>query len=112
MSNYPFEGEKDERATIDKGSLIQPDLKELQEILINWLNVELADQRILIQDLDEDLNDGQVLHKLWEKLANRELHMPEVTQSKQAQRAKLATVLTEVNDVRRRECLKIIHFKW
>jgi len=33
-------------------------------MLIDWINDELADFRILVKDLEEDLFDGQILQKL------------------------------------------------
>lgn len=69
-------------------------------VLIEWINDELADQRIIVKNIEEDLYDGQVLHKLWEKLTGRKLDVLEVTQSEEGQRQKLAVVLTAVNHVR------------
>ena len=36
----------------------------LLQILIDWINDELADFRIIVKDLEEDLFDGQILQKL------------------------------------------------
>jgi len=33
-------------------------------MLIDWINDELADFRIIVKDLEEDLFDGQILQKL------------------------------------------------
>lgn len=33
-------------------------------VLVEWINDELADQRIIVKDIAEDLFDGQVLQKL------------------------------------------------
>lgn len=44
-------------------------LRELIAVLIEWINDELADQRIIVKDIEEDLYDGQVLQKL---LGNKE----------------------------------------
>jgi len=33
-------------------------------VLIDWINDELADFRIIVKDLEEDLFDGQILQKL------------------------------------------------
>ena len=41
-----------------------PRLKELCEVLIEWINDELAPHRIIVQDIEEDLYDGQVFQKL------------------------------------------------
>lgn len=60
----------------------------------------MADERIIVKDIEEDLYDGQVLHKLLEKLTHRKLDVPEVTQSEEGQRQKLQIVLNAVNHVR------------
>lgn len=39
-------------------------LQELLEVLIEWINDELAQHRIIVKNIEEDLYDGQVLHKL------------------------------------------------
>lgn len=36
----------------------------LFQILVDWINDELADFRIIVKDLEEDLFDGQILQKL------------------------------------------------
>lgn len=74
-------------------------VKELLSVLIEWINDELADQRIIVKNIEEDLYDGQVLHKLWEKLTGRKLDVLEVTQSEEGQRQKLHIVLNAVNHV-------------
>lgn len=45
-----------------------PKLKALVGVLSEWVNDELAEQRIIVQNIDEDLYDGQVLQKLLGKL--------------------------------------------
>jgi len=80
---------------------------KLQRILVDWINDELAEQRIIVQQLDEDMYDGQVLHKLWEKLTGKKLDVPEVTQSEQGQHEKLNIVLKAVNHVSVLALLKI-----
>ncbi|KAL5278214.1 PARVA family protein [Megaselia abdita] len=87
----------EQRAVLDPKSEKDPEFIRLQEVLINWINDELADQRIIVKTLDQDLYDGQVLHKLLEKLANKKLDVPEVTQSEDGQKLKLHKVLTGVN---------------
>lgn len=53
---------------IDPKSKEDPKLKSLIAVLIEWINDELAEQRIIVQNIDEDLYDGQVLQKLLGKL--------------------------------------------
>lgn len=76
-----------------------PRVKDLIQVLIDWINDELAAQRIIVKDISEDLYDGQVLQKLLEKLTETKLDVPEVTQSEEGQRQKLAVVLRAVNRV-------------
>ncbi|VDL81358.1 unnamed protein product [Nippostrongylus brasiliensis] len=44
-------------------------VRELISLLIYWINEELADLRIVVRNLQEDLYDGQVLQMLIEKMA-------------------------------------------
>ena len=74
-------------------------MKDLVQVLIDWINDELATQRIIVKDISEDLYDGQVLQKLLEMLTKTKLDVPEVTQSEEGQRQKLAVVLRAVNRV-------------
>uniref|UniRef100_A0AAX7T745 Calponin-homology (CH) domain-containing protein n=1 Tax=Astatotilapia calliptera TaxID=8154 RepID=A0AAX7T745_ASTCA len=71
------------------------------QVLIDWINSELEEERIIVKDLEEDCYDGQVLQKLFEKLSGRKLNVAEVTQSEIGQKQKLQTVLEAVNDVLR-----------
>ncbi|NXU65895.1 PARVB protein, partial [Horornis vulcanius] len=63
------------------------------QVLIDWINDVLVEERIIVKQLEEDLYDGQVLQKLLEKLADRKLNVAEVTQSEIGQKQKLQTVL-------------------
>lgn len=85
---------------IDQNSYTNPKFLELQDVLIEWINDELASQRIIVQDLKEDLYDGQVLQKLLEKLTGDKLDVPEVTQNEEGQKQKLAVVLAHFNKVK------------
>lgn len=91
--------DNEERAIIEPRSLEDPRVKDLIQVLIDWINDELAAQRIIVQDISEDLYDGQVLQKLLEILTEKKLDVPEVTQSEEGQRQKLAIVLRAVNKV-------------
>lgn len=109
---------------IEPRSYDEPKLKELIAVLIEWINDELADHRIIVKDLEEDLYDGQILQKLFgslisffkcfyssiyfelifvcdfsEKLTSEKLDVPEVTQSQEGQKQKLRIVLSTVNRV-------------
>lgn len=37
------------------------------QVLIDWINSELEEDRIIVKDLEEDCYDGQVLQKLFGK---------------------------------------------
>ncbi|KAL1456180.1 hypothetical protein WDU94_000927 [Cyamophila willieti] len=89
--------ENEERSMIEPRSFDDPKLNELIFVLIEWINDELADQRIIVKDLQEDLYDGQILQKLLEKLNREKLDVPEVTQSEEGQKQKLTIVLEAVN---------------
>lgn len=53
-------GDNEQRAIIQPQSLNDPQVRELIAVLIEWVNDELADQRIIVKDVEEDLYDGQV----------------------------------------------------
>jgi len=91
--------ENEERSMIEPKSYENPKLKDLISILIEWVNDELHSDRIIVQDVEEDLYDGQVLQKLLEKLTGEKLAVPEVTQSEEGQRNKLRIVLGVANRI-------------
>ncbi|PSN41414.1 hypothetical protein C0J52_16875 [Blattella germanica] len=115
LSSFIFIAEEnEERSMIEPRSFEDPKLKELIAVLIEWINDELADQRIIVKDIEEDLYDGQVLQKLLgffgntgninstifnitEKLTGEKLDVPEVTQSEEGQKQKLGIVLAATN---------------
>ncbi|WKY07034.1 hypothetical protein Q1695_006876 [Nippostrongylus brasiliensis] len=74
-------------------------VRELISLLIYWINEELADLRIVVRNLQEDLYDGQVLQMLIEKMAGIRIEVPEVTQSEEGQKKKLEMVVQTVNRV-------------
>lgn len=49
---------------IEPNSYNDPKLKELIYILVDWINDVLAPERIIVKDIEEDLYDGMVFHKL------------------------------------------------
>merc|ERR1712241_225937 len=91
--------ENEERSMIEPKSYDNPKLKSLISILIEWVNDELYSERIIVQDIEEDLYDGQILQKLMEKLTGEHLAVPEVTLSEEGQRSKLRVVLAFANKV-------------
>uniref|UniRef100_A0A4W4G8Q7 Calponin-homology (CH) domain-containing protein n=1 Tax=Electrophorus electricus TaxID=8005 RepID=A0A4W4G8Q7_ELEEL len=106
LSPTPFEldpedtmlEENEVRTMVDPNSRNDPKLQELMKVLIDWINDVLVGERIIVKDLAEDLYDGQVLQKLFEKLEGEKLNVAEVTQSEIAQKQKLQTVLEKIND--------------
>uniref|UniRef100_A0A8C9VIT4 Parvin beta n=1 Tax=Scleropages formosus TaxID=113540 RepID=A0A8C9VIT4_SCLFO len=93
--------ESAERSILDPSSRDDPKFKELQKRLIDWINDELEDERIIVKNLEEDLYDGQVLQKLFEKLSGWRLNVAEVTQSEAGQKQKLQMVLGAANQLLR-----------
>lgn len=89
--------EGEERTYPEKSSQNSLAFQELCQKLLSWINGELASQRILVRDLQEDLYDGQVLQKLIEKLTGVTLSYPEVTQSEIGQLQRLKEVITTIN---------------
>ena len=49
---------------VEPRSMDDPKLRALIGVLFEWINDELAEHRIIVQNVDEDLYDGQVLQKL------------------------------------------------
>ncbi|VDD74869.1 unnamed protein product [Mesocestoides corti] len=90
--------EGEECSMLEPHSKERPVVKELIETLIDWINKELIDERILVRDVEADLYDGQVLQKLLEKLTGSSLNQPELTQTEMGQRQRLKLVLEEVRN--------------
>ncbi|XP_013383794.1 beta-parvin-like [Lingula anatina] len=91
--------ENEERSMIEPGSREDAKVKELIMMLLDWINDELAEQRIIVKDIEEDIFDGQILQKLIEKLARVRVEVPEVTQSEIGQKQKLRIVLDTINRI-------------
>jgi len=91
--------ENEERSMVEPRSMEDVKLKALIAVLVEWINDELAEHRIIVQNVDDDLYDGQVLQKLLEKLTGQKLDVPEVTQSEENQKQKLRIVLGYANRV-------------
>ncbi|KAF2359584.1 Calponin domain [Trinorchestia longiramus] len=104
LPNMPFEDydlqDNEERSMIAPGSNTNSMLIRLVEVLIDWLNDVLAPDRIIVRDMEDDLYDGCVLHKLIERLTGITLDdVPEVTLSEEGQRQKLHKVLRAANHI-------------
>lgn len=89
--------DNEQRSIIQPQCLNQPNVRDLLQVLTDWMNDELVEERIIVTNIEQDLYDGQVLHKLWEKLTGNKLNVLEVTQSEEGQRQKLSVVLNAVN---------------
>jgi len=76
-----------------------PKVNSLVSMLLEWINSEFVEQRILVRDLEEDLYDGQILQKLIEKLSGIKVDHPEVTQSEMGQKQRLKVVLETINQM-------------
>lgn len=92
-------GENESRAIVDESSRRSPQFQDLVHTLVNWINDELNDQRIIVKHLEMDLYDGQVLARLVEKLSGTKLDVVDVTQNEDSQRRKLREVLETVNRI-------------
>lgn len=75
----------------------QTNYLQLIGVLRNWLNDLLASDRIIVIDLQEDLYDGQIFVKLFEKLQKVKLDLIEVTQNEELQKQRLSIVLGQIN---------------
>lgn len=91
--------EGEEKRLLTAESRDDPRVREIIQLLIHWLNDELAPQRIVVKHIQEDLYDGQIIQKLIEKLANIKIEVPEVSQSEEGQKQKLHIVIETVNRI-------------
>lgn len=60
--------EGEERSMIAPESRDDQKIKDVIALLMHWMNDELAEQRIIVKDVLEDVFDGLVIQKLLEKL--------------------------------------------
>ncbi|KAL3106819.1 hypothetical protein niasHT_018218 [Heterodera trifolii] len=74
-----------------------PKVQEICQLLLYWLNEELAEERIVVRNLQEDIYDGQVIQKLTEKLAQVKIEVPEVSQSEEGQKQKWRIIVDALN---------------
>lgn len=75
-----------------------PKVKELARVLKDWVNDVLAPDRIIVKDLRDDLYDGQVLQKLFERLNHASLNLSDIRQAELEQKKKLKTVLERIDE--------------
>ncbi|CAH1798933.1 unnamed protein product, partial [Owenia fusiformis] len=91
--------ENEERSMIEPYSRENGKVQELIKMLLDWINDEVAEHRIIVKNIEEDLFDGQVLQKLIEKLAKIKIEVPEVSQSEVGQKQKLRIILDVANRI-------------
>jgi parvin len=75
-------------------------LEPLIRQLVAWMNAELAERRVIVKDLQEDLYDGQILGMLLDKLTG-ESAVPEspLGLGEVSKKQKLRTVLDRANQL-------------
>jgi parvin len=74
-----------------------PKFREIADLVLYWVNDELASERIVVKNLQEDFYDGQVIQKLIEKLAEIKIEVPEVSQSEEGQKQKWRIIVDALN---------------
>jgi len=96
---YLAEGEM--RSYIDPRSVKEPAVKEVVDSLLSWLNQSLADSRVRLVDLEDDLKDGMVLKLLLVKLTGQPIELPcgDFVQSKERQKTNVEFVLQKIRDI-------------
>lgn len=73
-------------------------LEPLIRVLIEWINDELAESRIIVKDLQEDLYDGHILQLLMEKLSNVQISDTKLKLGEEAQKQQLKNILDFINE--------------
>ena len=75
-------------------------LEPLIRQLVAWMNAELAERRIIVKDLQEDLYDGQILGMLLDKLTGESaVPEPPLGLGEVSKKQKLRTVLDRANQL-------------
>lgn len=88
----------DKRQMIQPTCLNDPKLKNLKEVLVDWINATLKPEHIVVLSLEEDLYDGLVLHHLLGRLADEHLPVGEIAVTTEAQIHKLGIILEALNN--------------
>jgi len=83
--------------TLTLESRDDPKVREIVQLLLYWINDELASERIVVRNIQEDIYDGQVIQKLLEKLAQIKIEVPEVSQSEEGQKQKWRIIIDALN---------------
>lgn len=109
--------EGQERYMVEPHSLEDSKVKELCEVLLDWINDNLEEMRIVVKNIAEDLYDGHILAIFVEKLSGVDFGpLTEVTQSVVVQKQKLGQFLQKVNELldvkdQDRWSMALIHMK-
>ncbi|XP_073328531.1 gamma-parvin [Pagrus major] len=90
-----FQGGK--QKLIQPTSLKDPKLEKLKEVLVSWINRTLKQEHIVVQNLEEDLYDGLVLHHLLSRLGGVHVPVEEMALTSTAQIRKLELILEELD---------------
>ncbi|KAG7324283.1 hypothetical protein KOW79_012299 [Hemibagrus wyckioides] len=90
-----FQGER--RKIIQPSSLNDPKLVKLKEVLVEWINSTLKPEHIVVQNLEEDVYDGLVIHHLLGRLGGVHLAVEEIALTSAAQMSKLELILQVLN---------------
>ncbi|XP_053092989.1 gamma-parvin isoform X3 [Pangasianodon hypophthalmus] len=92
------QGNQGERRKIIQPSFLNdPKLLKLKEVLVEWINSTLKPEHIVVQNLEEDIYDGLVLHHLLGKLGGVHLGVEEIALTSAAQMCKLELILQALN---------------
>ncbi|EDO28185.1 predicted protein [Nematostella vectensis] len=75
---------------IEPRSLEDPKVMQLKTVLLEWINEELADKRIVVRNVEEDLYDGLILAHLMGKSMHTIIYFFQ---------AKLSVLIGEINKV-------------
>ncbi len=74
-------------------------LEPLIRQLVAWMNAELAECRVIVKDLQEDLYDGQILGMLLDKLTGESAVSESPGLGEVSKKQKLRTVLDRANQL-------------
>lgn len=89
----------EEKIVTQPHSLDEPDVKELIQSLLHWINDVLEGRRLIVRDIVEDLYDGQVLGELIAELSGEDVDVIPVTQSSYMQKNKLRYLLDKLDKI-------------
>ncbi|XP_053575024.1 gamma-parvin [Bombina bombina] len=74
-----------------------PKLQELKKFLIEWINVQLKKEHIVVKSLEEDMFDGLVIHHLLQAIGGIKLDVEEMAMSAANQKRKLGVIMEAIS---------------